>query len=227
MYKRQQYTVHGLRRCRAHERVDAPAAARDTAAAAVEQHVTFVVRGEDLREGSLRLVNGKAGGAQPRFLIGIGIADEHALLAAARFQVAAIAGVIQQLAHDLAAALERLDGLKHGSEIERYLARALVVGLGPAREQERRQHVIRARSAAHNEITDSVRAVAMAALHDRIKYRQTSLAERIQFRTRAHVALQRGAQELPPLLARAGTPMRIVESARHHLFCLLYTSRCV
>ena len=63
------------------------AAARDAAAARVEDDVAFVGGGQRRRELGLRAIRREARGADAAFLVGVGIADERALRASARIEV--------------------------------------------------------------------------------------------------------------------------------------------
>ena len=130
----------------------------------MEHDVALAGGCESLRELSLRLIDGEARSAGATLLVAVGVPDEHALAPAVRLEVPAIQRIGQQLAHRLAAALERLEGLELRSDVQSDLSGALVIGLRPPRQQQRRQHVIGGAGSADDEEPDRVRAVAVASL---------------------------------------------------------------
>ena len=106
---------------------------------------------------------------------------------------------------------ERLLGLELRRDVQGDLAGDAVVGLGPARQQQRREHVVGALRAADDVVADGVRPVAVPRLQDGVEHPERALAERIQLHLDAGVALEacargRGARR------RARHPLRIVES---------------
>src|SRR6185437_10397427 len=113
-----QHAVHRPRRGRSDEGVDSTAAACEATAASMEHNVSLAGGRQNLRELSLRLIDGEARGAGPTLLVAVGISDEHALAPAVRLEVSAIQRIGHQLAHRLAAALERLEGLELRSDVQ-------------------------------------------------------------------------------------------------------------
>ena len=91
-----QHAVHRARGRGAHQRIDARTAARDAAAARVEDDVAFVGRGERRGEIRLRAVGGEARGADAAFLVGVRITDERALRAAARLEMPPVERIAEQ-----------------------------------------------------------------------------------------------------------------------------------
>ena len=200
-----------------HQSLDAPAAAGDAAAAGVEHDGALPGGGERLRQIVLRLVNHEARGAGAGLLVAVGVADQHALAPPARIQMPPIQRIREQLLQRAAAGGERLRGLELRREVERHFPGALVVRRGPARQQQRRQHIVRAAGAAHDEVADGVGAIAVAALHDGIEHREVALAERIEVRDGSAILLQRLGEPVAALAAAAAGPQRVVEAARHDL----------
>ena len=144
------------------------------------------------------------------------VADQHGLQAAARLQMALVDPVLEQLAHGLTAALERATLVEQRRDVERHLAARLVVGLGPARQHQRREHVVGLYGAADDVEPDRLGAVAMAALHDGLEHRQRALAERIEAAGRPGIALEQLDQARVPLGGAARAPVRIVQALGQH-----------
>src|SRR6185437_5938124 len=105
-------------------------------------------RGKDLRQRLLRLVNGHAGSARSDLLVAVRVAQQHALLSPVSFQVTLIQRIGEKLLDHLPTALETIDRLELWRDVERDLASLFVVNRGPAGEQERGEHVVRALCAA-------------------------------------------------------------------------------
>ena len=72
--------------------------------------------------------------------------------------------------------LERIDGLEQRRDVDRDFAGIAVVGLGPARQQQRREHVVRALRAADDVVADGILAVAMARLQDGFEHAERAAA---------------------------------------------------
>ena len=89
--------------------------------------------------------------------------------------------------------------------------RDAVVGFGPARQQQRREHVVGVLRAAHHVVADGVLAVAMPRLQDRFEHAERAAAERVEFHLDAGIALDGLHQQVVPLGGRARHPVRVVE----------------
>ena len=159
--------------------------------------------GEHLCQVVLCLVNDDARCAGAGFLVAVGVADQHALAAAAGVQMAPVERVREQLLERAPALAEGLRGLELRRDVERHFPGALVVGLGPTRQQQRREHIVRAPGVAHDEVADGFGAVAVAALHDGVEHREGALAERIELGDRAAILLERLGEPVAPLAAAA------------------------
>src|SRR6516164_6884160 len=186
----------------------APAGA--AAATGVEQHVLLAGVAQHGGEIALRLVDDEARGARPGLLVAVGVADQHALAAPVRLEVTAVERVGEQLLHGGAAGGERLGSLELRGDVERDLAGALVVDLRPAGEQQRREHVVGTGGAAHDEITDRVRAIAMPALDDGVEHREGAPSEGTELGDRSAILLERLRQQLAALAALAQRPARVI-----------------
>ena len=110
--------------------------------------------------------------------------------------------------------LERIDGLEQWRDVHGHLAGNAVVGLGPAREQQWREHVVRILRAAHDVVADGVFAVTMARLQDGFEHAERAAAERIELHLHARVALDGLHQQIVTFGGRARHPVRIVETLR-------------
>ena len=86
-----------------------------------------------------------------------------------------------------------------------------VVGFRPARQQQRRQHVVRVLRAAHDVVADGVLPVAMPCLQDAFEHAERAPPERVELDLDAGVALDGLHQKVVPLGGRARHPGRIVE----------------
>ncbi len=212
-----QHAIECFDRCRAHERIHAATAARDTAAAGMEDDEAFAIRGQRSCQRPLCLMGRETRGTGPIRLVAIRVTDEHALPTTAGFQMAVIHRLGQQGAHHFAAPVERIHGFEQRRDIDSDLAGTLVVGLRPARQKQRRQHVIRAATTAHDEVADGVGTVAMPTLHHRFEHAERALAERIELRTRPHVARERLGEPRSPVGRRTREPLGIVQPLRQHL----------
>ena len=89
--------------------------------------------------------------------------------------------------------------------------RDAVVGLRPARQQQRREHVVRALRAAHHVVADGVLPVAMPRLQDRFEHAERAAPERVELHLDAGIALDGLHQQVVPLGGRARHPVRVVE----------------
>src|SRR6195256_5691075 len=114
----------------------------------------------------------------------------------------------EQLLQRAAAGGERLRGLELWREVERHFPGVLVVGRGPARQQQRREHIVRAAGAAHDEVTDGLGAIAVAALYHGVEHREWALPARIEPRARPAILLQRRGEPVAALAAAAAEPQR-------------------
>src|SRR5690606_15137812 len=101
-------------------------------------------------------------------------------------------------------------------QVERHLAARLVVGLGPAGDQQGREQVIGRLRRADDVEADGVAAVAVPRLHDRLEYGDGALAEGIELAARAEIALDRRDERVVALRTRALQPARIVEALCEH-----------
>src|SRR2546429_1508378 len=126
----------------------------------------------------------------------------------------AVQRVRKQLLQRRAATLEGLERLELRSDIERHFARALVVNRGPTREQQCGQHIVRAGGAAHDEIADGLRPVAVTALSDGLEDREVALTERVKLGARSTVLLQRAREQRAAFGTRTLEPARIVMASR-------------
>ena len=212
-----QQSIDRGRRHRTDECVDASAAAGDAAAAGVKHHVLLAGRGQRRRQRALGPIRSEARSAHAAFLAALGIADQRNLPAAPGVDMPAIERIGKQLAHHLTAVLERLDRIELRRDVERNRFFALVIGLGPLREQQRRQHVVGPRDATDHVQADCVGPKAPAALQHGLEHRQRAFAERIQLTARADVPAN-GVDQPPVALGRgAAEPRRIVQAPRQHL----------
>ena len=112
--------------------------------------------------------------------------------------------------------LECLHRLEQRRDVDRDLARDAVVGFGPAREQQWREHVVGVLGAAHDVVADGVFPVAMPRLQDAFEHAERAAPERVELHLDAGVALDGLHQQVVALGGRAHHPVRIVETLRDH-----------
>ena len=110
---------------------------------------------------------------------------------------------------------ERIDGFEQRRDVHGDLAGDAVVGFGPARQQQRREHVVGALRAAHHVVADGVLARSDAAPAGWLRTRRAcGLPERIELHLDAGIALDGLHQQVVALGGRARHPVRIVEALR-------------
>ncbi len=199
-----------------HQRIDAAAAQRDAAAPRVHDHR---MGHAPQRRGERRLgpVDGVPRVADAPFLADVGMSEHHALASAARREMSLVGRIGEQQAHQIGTAFQGVEAFKHRGHIHGRLPGTLVPGLGPAGQQQHRQHIIDTQHPADDVIPDGVRSVAMPALHQRFEDAAAAASLRIQLHARTHVARERRAQEFLAFQPRALHPQRIPGALRNDL----------
>ena len=137
----------------------APAA--DRTAATVKKHDAHAGLLREFQQFDLGALQRPARGEDAAVLRAVGIAQHHRLLAAARLQMTAIHGVVEQCAHDFGRGAQIVDGFEQRCDIQRDFIAAFTTMLDTARRTCQRQHRQRIGSAAAH--ADDVRAERMRA----------------------------------------------------------------
>ena len=117
--------------------------------------------------------------------------------------MAPVVGHLQQLAHDARRRRQCLDRLEQWRHVERYLRRMLVDHLGPAREQQHGEYVVRIAGAADDIVADRVGTVAMPAVNQGVEYREGAPTHGIKDVRRADVPGQCIDQPPGPIFREA------------------------
>ena len=124
----------------------------------------------------------------------------------------AIGGLGQQRLEHRARALERAHGLEQRHDIERHLPALAVRDVGPAREKQDRQHVVRRFRSAHDVVADGALTVSVAALHHRLEHGQCAAADCVESPGRSAVARYQLAERRASRLGREAGPVLAAEA---------------
>ena len=149
----------------------------------------------------LRLAQQPARHDDAAFLVARRVADHHVLMIGATDAGALrYAGSLNSCVMISPQRAQRRGRFEQRRDVGRHVARAAIRRIGPARQQQHRQHVVDAARGADDVRPDRIGAVAMPAVRQRLEHPQAALAARIEHASRAlrrAPALRAGARCAP------------------------------
>ena len=109
---------------------------------------------------------------------------------------------------------QRLSGIEHRRKIDRQFVAALIVGLGPLRDQHRGEHIVGAVDAVDDIRTDRLGTETPTALQHSLEHGDRALGHRIELDLRPLLTRQQINQTAGPGSAIERLPQRLVDRTR-------------